>query len=441
MINLAPGDAPAVAGTVDIMLYYTYYQDDPDPLVAFNYQKATDMIDAAKAEGLQIGVQCPVLTQGMSYDDITPQYLADWSARIGPFIDAILAYDTDNTVAWWYGPEETRWWRPLQDYGIAMALSAELAARDSRNLPHMTYDAAHYTAPALLPGLLRAAGDSPDSVAYTAALPPNSVHPTQVYPTTFNIDRTATEQLIPIRAGIIRGSYMAHLLGEYAHTNRIWSIQLIDSAWEAIALSKQIVATNNANTGLTDTLDYSLVLHAPDLTSGGSPEISAAEARHDFWSGLHRGTGVYIYNYAYAGAAPIAWGEYEMGMQFIKNELRPFFAGERAYPLSLEVPADSPMPVIPGDDYEVNGGFTGSYLQLPDYPAVNASYLRVSHETYLIVTNSYNQRIQFTVDVDREIRLVELKIGDPGLSEMTFCGSRLTDTFQGIDAKVYKVLT
>lgn len=187
-----------------------------------------------------------------------------------------------------------------------------------------------------------------------------------------------------------------------------------------------------------------------------------AKSRRYFWSGLHRGQGVFIYNYNFVVQALAAqdqgvmntvcdvsptpdqvltvWDEYKIGLRLLKNTMRPYMVGgQRTEPVVFSHLSAEITQVIPGTDYLIDNPITGAGapFAMPDYPAVNGSAHRIGSVAYLIVTSSYDQNVRFTVPFGDEICSVAVVHGEGG--SVSFLGDELSDSIAGIDGRVYRV--
>ena len=98
------------------------------------------------------------------------------------------------------------------------------------------------------------------------------------------------------------------------------------------------------------------------------------------------------------------------------------------------------MSIIPGNDYTTNGPWDAvnyPHLVLPDYQAVNARLFRIGGTGYLIVSHSYNQNAEFTIELGSSVSSAQIVIGSSSSLIKTTQG--ISDSFPGTDARVYKI--
>ncbi len=538
MINVRPVDVPDVAHLVDIVSYYsTFAPVEPvngvlpveADLESFRYAlQAEPLIDAAAAhgihatvtpgffasvnaqggdplfagDGLVVGPQQnlfvnPAVVPGCNdpmvdaaciqvpytQDQITPEYLDYWAAKLPNFLQAVDTADPGGVLWGIYGIEEVRHWATSGKYGGQRLLRLAMDASPLSHLPLVAYTA-HNRMPESLawtvlsvPGVADAVGSL--NVVHSPPSPvsflPKWTDPmancnlgvgpacqvaglTDYYPLPQDFATDAQGGLMPLQTHLMRGSYLNLLMGTLGHTSRIASIHRMDAQLETAENVRQTYIGNGQHP------PKHLAFHLPDmnLCSLAESNPSAAEARHDFWSGLHRGQGVFIYNYNFVVQALAAqdagvlntvcdldptpeqvltvWDEYKIGLRLLKHTMRPYMVGgKRTEPVLFSHLGAETLTVIPGTDYLIDHPIPGAdaTFAMPDYPAVNGSSHRIDSVAYLIVTSSYDQNVRFTVPFDDPICSVSVIHGDGGT--VSFTGNELSDSMSGIDGRVYRV--
>jgi len=479
MINLQPSDIPAVKDLIDIAMYYTSFAPFTNPTNHLRVERAVEMIDAAKANEIKVivnlgltahpyvsessrtdlqlkslfpeiigdGVRVPVKENGevtkydfyeptkkvklpTQPDDISADYISYRSSQDEEFLQYLIDYDTSNTIVAWYGAEEIRYYhtllhRPLLGgYGLQVGFKKTIDKIDPHQRPLLGSLQHNWDAEITVPYTLLELGD--DSTFLT----------TPTTKVTLALDQE--HQLKELQQHIVHSNYLGQVLGEYGATNRIESYHTIQKGLKAVDYVNDIYKENNKLTGNKQQSPLQKVFHAPDLSIDGPALMNAEDARHDFWSGVLDAQGVLIYNYAFADDYPEIWNEYKKGLLLIKQGgLRNYLLnGTKSTP---EVTVSLGKNIIPGNDYTTNGKFnpiTHPHLILPDYDALNARVFRIADQAYLLVSHSYNQKAEFSIDLKDTVQSVQVIIGE-GAPTVTPIG--IADSFSGIDARVYKI--
>ncbi|MBI2581997.1 hypothetical protein HYV87_02625 [Candidatus Woesearchaeota archaeon] len=481
MINLHPSDLPVVKDFIDVGMYYTTFTPFENPIDPLRVKRAADMLDAAKTNGIKVivhlgdiahpyatdptltdqqlkasypevigdGVRKPILDSNGQlirynfYDptetiklptdinDISPEYINYRMAQDEQFLQYLIDYDSSDTIAAWYGAEEIRYYytklhRPLLgEYGLQVGFKKTIDKIDPKKRPLIGSLQHNWDPEITIPYTLLELGD--DATFYTAPT-------TEV---TLALDEQS--KLKELQQHIIHSNYLGLVLEDYGTTNRIESYHTIQKGLKAIEYLNKIYQENNALTENTQEPLEHKVFHAPDLSQDGPAFMTAEHARHDFWSGALDANGILIYNYAFADDYPEIWNEYKDGLTLIKQGgLRGYLvSGAKSNPA---VTVSEGISVIPGNDYITNGPWDATaypHLVLPDYQAVNARLFRIGDSGYLIVSHSYNQEAKFKIDLADSISSVKTMIGSS--SALTTDAQILSDSFSGIDARVYKI--
>ena len=101
------------------------------------------------------------------------------------------------------------------------------------------------------------------------------------------------------------------------------------------------------------------------------------------------------------------------------------------------------MVTIPGENYDqIKFGMdvpSNRHLlgYVPEYQALNATLTRKANVAYLIVSHSIEQNIEFNIDCGATIRGIDTVIGNT--NSVHFQGQHMFDSFNGIDARVYRI--
>ncbi|MEM1206481.1 MAG: hypothetical protein AAGN66_24825 [Acidobacteriota bacterium] len=409
------------------------------------------------------------------YDEVTPEYVAYWSSKLPAFLQAVGAADLTQRVWGLYGTEEIRTWG--EEYDAQVALRDALDADPTLSGRLLISTTPHHRMPQdmaetmlAIPGVAGAVG----SVAFSHDVRnPRSFEPIwdnpgcwrvtdtcnalafgDYYPRQMSFATDAAGEVMPLQDHMIRGNYQGLLMGANSHRNRIGSIHRIEAQIEALSIVRSAYVANG------QAPPSPLPFHAPDmnLCSLAEAGTSSAEARHDFWSGLHRARGVFIYNYqsvvqaesgAFGNLCPVlptpaalltVWDEFEHGLGLIKGTLREYFLnGIRTPRVQFQNVSASVMETIPGTDYLIDQPIplANAAFAMPDYDALNGSSYRMGTTEYLIVTSSFDQDVTFTVPFDNTICSVSVVHGDG--SAVSFAGGLLHDGMQGIDGRVYRI--
>ena len=477
---LLDGDELGLEDLIDVATYTTAFQPcdlGPQPgadLASFNYAAATEYIDEAASKRLHALIPLPYLgrlgtpadvfacdgvatetppamfnhdqtvTIPLGKDEITSTFNAYWQAKATSFVDAVDAYDTHHVVWSWRGLDELRYW---QDGEVELArVMRRVVNGYGGDRPLIAYTPNHYLPES---SLLNTLVDRPRPALspynpLTVSLQPG--HPVakdalngavaELYPVDVQVNRNTRGELQPIFDHIVTGSYTGHVLEANGHTNRIHPYHRAHLGRETQKNLKVVYAANQ------EVPPDSIVFHAPDLSSTGVPHINAAEARHDFWAGLHLAKGIWLYNFAYRNINPDVWEAYAGALALIKAQMRPFFVhASRTKPA---VQSDGVVQTIPGGHYlGLSNNYANSdFLAMPEFPdqeysALNATLMTMGGQGYLIVTQSWNEPVNFEVDLPPCATDVEVVYGEGGAPSLV--GSTLQDGFSGIDGRVYQI--
>jgi len=481
MTNLHPSDFPAVKDFIDVGMYYTTFAPFENPTDPLRLKRAVDMIDAAKTNGIKVivhfgeiahpyatdptltdqqlkasypdvigeGVRKPIYDttgQLVKYDfydpsetiklpteinEISSEYINYRAAQDEQFLQYLIDYDSSDTIAAWYGAEEIRYYytlshRPLLgEYGLQVGFKKTIDKIDSKKRPLMGSLQHNWEPEITIPYTLLELGDD----ATFSTTPTTEV--------TLALDEQS--KLKELQQHVVHSNYIGLVLENYGATNRIESYHTIQKGLKAIEYLNKIYQENNALTGNTQQPLEHKVFHAPDLSQGGPAFMTAEHARHDFWSGALDGDGILIYNYAFADEYPEIWNEYKDGLTLIKQGgLREYLvSGAKSTPAVM---VSEGISIIPGNDYIVNGGWNPEdypHLVLPDYNAINARLFKIGDTGYLITSHSYNQDTDYTIELQEQVSSVQVVIGSS--SKVLKTGTTITDSFSGIDARVYKI--
>ena len=411
------------------------------------------------------------------YGQITPAYLDYWAAKLPSFFAAVAAVDPGETVWGIYGSEEIRPWYDLEYAAQRRLRSAIDSDPAMAGRPLLAYSP-HNRMPENLaetliarPNVSGAAGSIP---TLTAPARPRTFDPVwsadtcmavgpgcQVtgfdgyYPLSQDFAVDGAGDLIPMQDHLMRGSYLGLLLGDDGHVNRIASIHRMEAQIETLDNVRNAYVSNG------QVMPDHKPFHLPgmNLCSFAEAQPTPAEARHDFWSGVHRGRGIFIYNYQFVvqarnghftvacprelpepQAVLAVWKEYERGLRLIKSRLRTFLVnGERTYPVQFSEVDAAVTRVVAGTDYLIVHPIRGAdaTMAMPNYPVLNGSAYRIGTTAFLIVTASYDQHVAFTVPFERRICSVTVAHGDD--ATLSFHANELSDSMTGIDARVYEV--
>lgn len=451
----------------------------PDPVYRGDglEQDGVLYVNPAAVPGCNDLTEAACISVPMHYGAITPEYLDYWAGKLPNFFQAVAAADPNDRVWGIYGSEEIRPWLDLEyaaQVRLRQAIDAdpELAGR-----PLVAYSPHNRMPEHLAATLLAVPGvdGATSSLAFTSAPPsPRSFLPEwslpgcqaiepgcsvlsfeDYFPLAQEFALDAGGELMSLQDHLMRGSYLGLLLGGAGHTNRIASIHRMEAQLEAREHVRGAYLANGQSPPAP------LAFHLPDmnLCSLFVADPSAAEARHDFWSGVHRGQGIFLYNYQSvvmaenggfpAGLCPqpptpqqvlTVWDEYRAGLLLIKSTLREFLVhGDRSYPLAFTDIDYQVTDVVAGTDYLIDQPIPGldATFAMPDYPAVHGSSYRIGNTVFVIVTSSYDQEVRFTLPFESSICSAEVAQGvDTWLS---FSGAELTDGIFGIDGRVYRV--
>ncbi len=430
-----------------------------------NYAIATQSIDAARNKGLKVWASLPWYGEAadtiwVEGQPVTVPQLPDphpglseaftdfWAERAAIFMNAVDAYDTDDTVVAWRGLDEVRYWVD-EDVRLGRRMR-ELVQSEAGNRRTLMA----YTGGAYMPNL-GLVGSLIDP-AYSAALAPYNPHSVMLspsspvardadngvvgpfYPLTVDVNLDATQAVRPMFEHIIAGAYTGLALRDQGHQNRIWTYHRSRISHEA----RENVET--VYQSLAQQAPHHLVFHAPDLSEEGVLHMSLEEAQHDFWAGMHHAEGVYIYNLAYRDVNPSVWDAYARALFLIKSEMKPSLRPSLRWTPSYT--SNGAVQTVPADDYLpliVNGNSLSDRddMALPDgadaYATLNVSMAGANGVYYAIATNSWNQPADFTFDVPGCITTVDVVYGTS--PNATFVGNQVSDSFTGINGRVYRI--
>ncbi len=480
MINLQPEDLPQVKDFIDIAMYYTVFTPFEEAVHPLRVKRAVGMVDAAKAHDLKTiihlgdiahpytvdptksnqwlqdnypeiigdGIRKAVVENekliaydfydpsgtvklATNIDEISAEYINYRLNQDEAFLQYLINYDAANTIVGWYGAEEIRYYytllhRPLLgEYGLNVGFKKTIDKVDPKKRPLM--------------GSLQHNWEPEKTIPYTLLELGDDVKFFTTPSTEITLARDQEQKLKELQRHVIHSNYVGLVLGEYGSTNRIESYHTIQKGLKAIEYLQKIYQENNALTGNKQNVPDHKVFHAPDLSQDGPKFMTAAHARHDFWSGVLDANGILIYNYAFADEYPEVWNQYKEGLTLIKKGgLRQYLvSGTKSIP---PVTISKGMSSIPGNDYTTNGPWNPvnyPHLVLPDYPAVNARLFKIGNTGYLIVSHSYDQEAQFSIDLGQTIATIEIVVGSS--TSMIKTAQGLADSFTGIDARVYKI--
>jgi len=420
-------------------------------------------------------VQIP-LDQG----EVTPGYINWILPRLEKYIHSVLAHPHSDRIEYWWGIEEIRSYRSAgSEYDLERQVRALIDRIDPAQRPLVSYMSATDGPPRTL-ALSLVAG----SYVSTATIPINlttqtvtlnnnnsawidwhdpgpyilDYDPKAVYPVEIQVWRENSRAL-PIHTHLFAGNYVPGILQlfeeeitedevsnpDYAQENRIWSYHQIERLNEAKEQAGKLVAPTSvdATSGkIRRNIADIIVFHMPSLTA--TNESTLPQARHDFWSGIHKAGGVAIYAYAYrTGERQKVWAAYQNGLRFIKRELRPFLnSRRRTIPVSVTstdavvtIASENYDQIKFGTDVPSNRHLLG---YVPEYQALNATLSAKNKLAYLIVSHSIEQNIEFKIDCGNSILSVETVIGSGGPPSI-YQGQWITDSFDGIDARVYRI--
>lgn len=315
----------------------------------------------------------------------------------------------------------------------------------------------------------------------------NSIYPQTApvsnYPRNFSI-RHSDGKVHRLFDHLLLSNYVGRDLNDhyplqYGQTNRILGYHRMEIGHESLQVVDAIYAdlANRFGTARHPRLKQRLInvtLLYPSRRRGqelaaltGKPEqtdlhnTNLPHSYHDFWIGLHQATGQYVYNYAYRNADTVAgpkprpvWVAISEGLTLLKQTgMRRFMVdGKKA---KQKVTVHAGMKTIPGEnsDYRSHMAMNSVGLWLdkpipaqpsqgwiPDYDAVNATSWRIGDELYLLVTHSYGQKVEFSVALPSGNWVASIATGNKGNPKVNSggpTGTRLSDSFRGIGARVY----
>lgn len=407
---------------------------------------------------------------------VDPDYVEYWASKLPPFLSSVTGADPTDRMWGIYGIEEIRHWGP--EYGAQHRLRDAMDAHPgSADRPLVAYQPHNRMPGSLAWTLLRTPASSagpPLATVHAPAVPRSfstvwndpdcdTVGPgcqalalTDYYPLAQSFARGPTGALLPLQTHIMRGNYQGLVMGDQSHRSRIGSFHRVDVERQTIEGVEDAYTANGQHP------PRHLAFHMPDLNlcSLEEAQTTPAEARHDFWSGVHRGQGIFIYNYAFVAQARSGgfttscqgapyptpehllsiWTEYAIGLRLIKQQLRPYLVdGVKTEPLPFDAVAASELTVIPGTDYLVDHPIDRAQttMAMPDYPALQGSSYRLGDTVILIVTSAFDQTVRWTASFDAPVCSVSVLHGPFGTA--TFAGSAVSDAIDGIDGRVYRV--
>ena len=469
------GVAHGLEDLIDVVAYARWFQPcdlDPDAdLDAFSYDTATDYIDAAVAKRMHVMVPLPYLgSTGLPCDgvidiapdpdelwnhdhtvripgtknDISSDYNAYWSNKVGNFIDAIDAYDTNDVVWSWRGLEELRYWRP-SEVELARIMRERVDTHDGTR--HLTaYTPNHYMPNSSMINTLldrphaSLSPHNPLSVTLDPVEPVARAATAGVvedfYPTDVLVNLEVTGALRPLFDHIMTGSYTGAILGADGHVNRIQPYHRSLLSRETRENLESIYVANG------QTPPSPILFHAPDMSLAGVGSMTKEHAQHDFWAGLHVAEGLYLYNYAYRNENGDVWDAYARGLLLIKSQMRKALAGGSRW--TPQTWHDGLVQSTPGDYYTtLNALYTehdhlASALESDqEHATLNATIVAGNGLYYLIVTHSWEQAIDFEVTMPACTLDAKVVYGES--NTMNLAGGTLSDSFSGIDGRVYQL--
>lgn len=170
-------------------------------------------------------------------------------------------------------------------------------------------------------------------------------------------------------------------------------------------------------------------LHTPQLSAATLEDevVTSAEARRDFWEGMHRAEGVYLKRYRPDALRPswqTAWTEFSTALALLKTDARRFFAF--------------------GDRFEVDVALVASprtksgaseAVESPSLP--QASVHLLNQQGYLVVTYSGDEAVVYRVSLGSDVCDVELVQGQSDALEVD--GDAVIDSMSGSDGRLYRI--
>lgn len=474
------GDPKDLNEIIDVAAYFSVFRPCEDGLTpdldSFNYSTATAYIDAANTEGLHVHVPLPYLgtlsnicdgveVSGALWDDsqtiqiplnkdqINAAYTSYWAGKVGTFIDAVDSYDTNDVVWSWGALDELRYWYATET-ALARAMRDEVDSHDgTRDL--IGYTPNHYMPESSIINTLvdrPHASLSPYDPLTVNVNPSSPVARDAVsgvvddyYPKSVLVNRDNTGELRQLFDHIWTGAYTGWILGANGHENRIHPYHRAKLSVEARDNLEFIYDENNAEESISQVAPNHMVFHSPDLSALGPDEMTAAEARHDLWAGVHLADGIWIYNFAYhddSAEHQAVWAEFAKALYLIKSEMRDYLV-DGTHPVS-SLWHNGAVATVPGDDYLSLGGAyaTSDHLALPDSPdpeynVFNHSLFEIDGVGYLIVTHSWDQEADFEVSFYNCISDVDVVSGTA--ENLYHNDNILGDTMSGIDGRVYRI--
>jgi hypothetical protein len=413
----------------------------------------------------------------LDQSEVTAEYIEWVLPRLEEYILSLLAHPHSDRIEYWWGIEEIRSYRGAgSDYDLERQVRALIDRVDPDKRPLVSYMSASDDPPKTLALSLLAGSHTANPLVPTTLTtqdvevnPNNAVWidwhdpdptdsfddygPKPAYPIDIQVWQDSSSGIIPIHTHLLAGNYVPEVLQplsaaisenevsieNYAQENRIWSYhqieRLLEARWNARQLMNDV--GENGSNHLADTI----LFHMPSLTS--TNESSLAQARHDFWSGVHKAEGIAIYAYSYRNSSgQQVWSAYENGLRLIKSDLR-FFLNSQRQTLPVTVTSANAVTMIPGENYDqIKFGMDVESHQhllgyVPEYPSLNATITRKNNVAYLIVTHSLAQAIEFKIDCGTQIQSMERVIGEG--AESTYEEHGFMGSFDGIDAQVYRI--
>lgn len=479
------GQPHGLADLVDVVTYYRYFQPidiapegDAD-LISFSYEHAIEIIEAAREEDLSViipfawtathlaigdgeliensgteelwiqnqTIRIPLQNDQLSIqnDQISFDFVDYWQDKLNTFITALTQYDDEGTIWAFRGIDELRYWRDPEVY-LARAMRDQVEAQGGQRAL-VTYSPNHYLPERSLlytlvdkpitgdpsPNLLSVEVSGPADPAAHLAEGDAVISP---YPELLEVYRSPGGYIRQLFEHVIAGNFTGLVLGDYAHQNRILAYHRVRCAREAVTNIEQVYAVNAPPEGVEQPAPAHIAYHVPDVY--GAHTTSPAEARHDFWAGLHEGQGIWLGPLGRVTQFPDTWEQYVRGLRLIKAEMRSFLVdGQRS---TLQVAVDATTDWIAGNDYLVNTAIEGAMthaLSMPGYMALNNTLLRIGNVGYLMVTQSLNQALEFEAALPGHIENVTVVAGSS--NQLAWEETRLRDVFDGIDGRVYRI--
>jgi hypothetical protein len=377
---------------------------------------------------------------------VTQGFVNYWSARANVFIPAAVQYSDQNGDVLWG-------WRVMEEPKFGEDQKLQTKMRDLTNLHdngrfRFVYSGANYMPNASLlwslvePGSKHYELHPGDPVARSDN---GVVDDFYGLAANQNLDVRLSDAMRQVQMfdHVLSGAYMESIRNwdkdkpigmQMADINRIWVYHRIRLGREALVNLAGVYA---------DTFEKPpdhILFHVPGLLAKyNDVEMTAEHARHDLWAGVHEARGIWLYSFGNRDLHPSAWSEYVKALYLIKQTIRPYIIdGVKSQPHNA-----FPTPVAPNyyismidDEYD--------HVALPNdaqqYMALNLTLFRKGNIGYLIATNSMftMQPQDLKVTLDDPIMMVQVVSGVE-TPDLSWNNSTLTDTFSGIDGRVYKI--